>query len=543
MRLILIPAISLLAACAPENAPPVEEEAITVTYPETRRTDVTDTYFEQTVADPYRWLEDDLSDDTADWVKRQNQVTFSYLEQIPFRARVNEMLADMWNYEKESAPFREGDYLYFYRNDGLQNQDVVYRRDAEGSEEVFLDPNTFSDDGTTSLSLLSFSRDGSLAAYAVSEGGSDWRKVIVINAETGEQLEDPLTDVKFSGISWYKNAGFYYSKYEKPEGSELSEKVDQHLLYYHAVGTSQADDVLVFGGTEAEKHRYVFAEVSEDDRYLFISGAQSTSGNTFYVRDLADPDSLLITVQDEPIADVSALDNEGSTLFLYTNREAPNGRVIKVDASEPTPESWEDVIAETDYVLSPSTGGGYFFARYMIDAITRIYQVDKNGEQVREVVLPGPGTASAPSGKQDETVLYYSFTNYMTPSTIYAFDTEVGESSVYRASAADFNPDDYESHQVFFDSKDGTRVPMIITHKKGIELNGNNPTILYGYGGFDISLTPEFSITNAVWMKLGAFTPCRIFAAVASTAKTGTWPVPKHTSRTCSMTLLRPANT
>ncbi|RUO63161.1 prolyl oligopeptidase family serine peptidase [Pseudidiomarina insulisalsae] len=509
-HLITLASVAVLAACSPQQESSdtdVAEKTTTVNtqinYPVTFRGNVTDTYFDTVVADPYRWLEDDRSEETEAWVKAQNEVTFSYLEQIPYREEIEDRLSAMWNYEKVSAPFKEGDYTYFYKNDGLQDQYVVYRTDAEGNTEVFLDPNTFSEDGTTSLASLSFSKDGSLAAYAISEGGSDWRKIIIIDAETKEQLEPALVDVKFSGISWYGNEGFYYSSYDKPEGSELSAKTDQHKLYYHELGTAQADDPVIFGGTEAQKHRYVGGSVSEDDNYLFISAAISTSGNKLFMKDLTAPDSELVTILDHTDSDTYVLDNKGSKLYLVTDLEAPNKRVVTVDAANPTPENWENFIPETEHVLSIATGAGYLFAEYMVDAISKVEQYAYDGTKVRNVELPGVGSVSSFGGKEEAEEIYYTFTNYNTPGTIYRFAPETGESTVYEKSKADFDSDAYVSKQVFYTSKDGTQVPMIITHKKGMELDGSNPTMLYGYGGFNVSLTPSFSITNALWLEMG----------------------------------------
>ena len=412
----------------------------------------------------------------------------------------------MWNYEKVGAPFKEGDYTYFRKNDGLQNQFVIYRYktgEDPSSAEVFLDPNTFKEDGTISLSGLSFSEDGKTAAYSISEGGSDWRKVLVMNTETKEIIEDTLNDIKFSGLSWRSNEGFYYSSYDKPKGSELSAKTDQHKLYYHKLGTPQSEDKLVFGGTPAEKHRYVNGYVTEDNKYLVVSASVSTSGNKLFIKDLEKPASGFVTILDHTDSDTYVLENDGSKLYLVTNLNAPNQKIVTVDASDPRPENWVDFLPETENVLSPSSGGKYIFAEYMVDAVSKVFQYDMDGNLVREIELPGIGSAGGFGAKKDETELYYSFTNYVTPGSIYKFNMETGESEIYSKPEIDFNPDDYESKQVFYSSKDGTRIPMIITHKKGVKLNGKNPTILYGYGGFNISLTPGFSITNAVWMEQG----------------------------------------
>lgn len=494
---------SAVATVTDNNSPQGEGLSYSVDYPVTQSGDVLDTYFGVEVADPYRWLEDDRSEETAEWVKVQNAVTFDYLAKIPHRARLKQRLEEMWNYEKVSAPFTEGDYTYFYKNDGLQDQYVVYRQKGDAEAEVFLDPNKFSDDGTTSLAQLSFSKDGSIAAYSISEGGSDWRKIRIIDVVSRQPLEKPLVDVKFSGISWKGQEGFYYSSYDKPEGSELTAKTDQHKLYYHKLGQPQANDELVFGGTADQKRRYISGVVTEDDRYLLISGAISTSGNDLFLKDLSQPDSELVTILDHTDSDTSLVDNVGSKLFLQTNLNAPNQKVITVDVSQPTPENWVDLIPETENVLIPSAGGGYFFAEYMVDAVSRVFQYDYAGKQLREIKLPGFGSASSLDGKKEDKTLYYSFTNYKTPSTIYAFDVDAGESSVYRKSGAKFDSNEYVSDQVFYQSKDGTRIPMIITYKKGTLLSGKNPTILYGYGGFNISITPSFSIANAVWMEEG----------------------------------------
>jgi prolyl oligopeptidase len=470
-------------------------------YPLTRKGDKIDVYFETKVADPYRWLEDDRSIETSDWVKAQNQVTFGYLSTIPYRNTIKERMEKLWNYEKVSAPFKEGKYTYYYKNNGLQNQSVLYRKDASGNEELFLDPNTFSKDATTSLADISFSKDGSLCAYSISEAGSDWRKVIFINAETKQTITDKLIDVKFSGLSWKGNEGVYYSSYDKPKGSELSAKTDQHKLYFHRLGTNQSDDQLIFG--DKEKRRYVGGSVSDDNRYLFITAANATSGNELYVQDLTKSGAEIKSIHSGFEYDVRVLDNVGTQLYLITNLGAPNKRIVTVDVNSPSVSNWKDCIAETEQVLSPSTGGGFIFANYMKDAVSVVKQFDYKGKLVREIQLPGLGTATGFSGKNEDEVLYFSFTNYVTPTTTYQFSPAEGKSSIYVQPKVDFISDNYTSKQVFYTSKDGTKVPMIITYKKGTPLNGKNPTILYGYGGFNISLTPSFSIANAVWLEMG----------------------------------------
>ena len=472
-----------------------------IIYPETKKVDIEDNYFGTVVADPYRWLEDDNSDETSAWVEAQNKVTFAYLNRIPYRDEIKARLTEMWNYEKYTAPFKEGVYTYFYKNDGLQNQYVVYRQKDGGEPEVFLDPNKFSDDGTTSLSTLSFSDDGSMAAYAISEGGSDWRKVIVMDAVSKEIIGDTIKDVKFTDLAWKANEGIYYSSYDKPEGSELSAKTDHHKLYFHRLGISQEDDELVFGADV--KRRYVGGSVTEDGKYLVITAAISTTGNELYIKDLSKPGSKLVPVVDNFDNDHFIIDNEGSKLFIVTNLDAPNRRIITVDAGDPGVENWIDFIPETENVLIPSTGSGYFFAHYMIDAISKVMQYNNKGEMIREIQLPGLGSASGFSGKKEDQELYFTFTNYITPGTIYSLNPASGETEVYKKPIVDFNSEDYESEQIFYESKDGTKIPMIITYKKGTEMNSTNPTMLYGYGGFNISVTPSFSITNALWLEMG----------------------------------------
>ena len=504
MKKIVLPTLLALALMAcNENS---KEVSSNLEYPETQKGDVVDTYFGTEVADPYRWLEDDYSEETKAWVKDQNKFTFDYLDQIPYRKDIEKRLKELWNYEKVSAPFVRGDYTYFYKNDGLQNQSVLYRfknDEDPDSAEVFLDPNTFSKEGTTSLDALSFTEDGKMAAYTISEGGSDWRKLIVLDTETKEEVGDTLIDIKFSGVSWKGNEGFYYSSYDKPEGSELSEKTDQHKLYYHKLNTPQSDDEVIFGGTEEEKHRYVSGYVTRDNNYLVISASISTSGNKLFIQDLKNPNSELVTIMATDESDTNIMDNEGTKLYLVTNLNAPNRRVVTTDVSNPTPEHWVDFIPETEHVLNPSIAGEYFFANYMEDATSTVKQYDREANLIREIELPGVGTASGFGAKKEETELYYSFANYITPGSIYKLDLDSGISELYYQPSIDFDSEDYESKQVFYTSKDGTKVPMIITHKKGIELNGTNPAILYGYGGFNISLTPSFSVANAVWMENG----------------------------------------
>lgn len=472
-------------------------------YPYTKKIDVSDSYFGTTIKDPYRWLEDDRAEDTKAWVESQNKLTQDYLGKIPFRQSIKTRLETLWNYEKYSAPFKEGEYTYFYKNDGLQNQYVLYRQKANREPEVFLDPNTFSKDASTSLAGIEFTKDGSMAAYQISEGGSDWRKVIIINTSDLSKIGDTLINVKFSGLAWKGNEGFYYSSYDKPEeGSQLSGLTQFHKLFYHKLNSPQSEDKMIFGGSQTPR-RYIFAFLTEDERFLTISAAESTTGNELYIQDLSKPGSPITKIINDFKGEHSILDNHGSKLYIYTNLNAPNYKLVTVDVSNPTPENWKDLIPETENVLSPSTGGGRIFANYLKDATSLVLQYDIAGNLERTITLPGVGTASNFSTKKDEKELYYTFTSYIYPPTIFKYLIAYGQSMEYKKSGVKFDPTKFESKQVFYTSKDGTKIPMIITHKKGIEMNGKNPTLLYGYGGFSVSLTPAFSVSNIILLEQG----------------------------------------
>ena len=473
-------------------------------YPFTRSVDVKDVYFGTEVSDPFRWLEDDQSEETKAWVIEQNKCTNDYLDKIPFRAAIQERLFKLMDYEKFSQPFKEGKYTYFYRNTGLQNQSVLYRqRSADEEAEVFLDPNTFSADASDALAGISFSKDGSLAAYRISKGGSDWTRVVVIDTETKQPTGDVIHNVKFSGIAWYGNTGFYYSTYEQPrDGSQLSARTDQHKLYFHELGKTQEEDQLVFG--DQVQRRYIGAGVTEDERYLVISAANTTSGNELYIKDLSQPEAAIVTVIDNLEKNHEVLLHENGKLYIYTNLDAANGRIVTVDPQQPGPEHWQELIPETENVLTPSTGAGKIFANYLQDAISMVQQYSLDGILEKEIELPGPGTAVGFHSKKEERTLYYTFTSYIFPATIFSYNVLTGQSELYRKSGVDFDPSGYESNQVFYTSKDGTRVPMIITHKKGLERNGKNPTVVYGYGGFNVNLTPAFSNSIVVLLEQGA---------------------------------------
>lgn len=490
--------VVLLASCSK----PAEPES-TSGYPVSKKLDTVDTYFGESVADPYRWMENDTSKDVADWVADENKVTFGFLDKIPYRTQIKERLEALNDYEKLGSPFKRGEYIYYFKNSGLQNHSVLYRRQGEQAEpEVFLDPNVFSKDGTTRLGGLSFSKDGSRMAYQVSRGGQDWTDAIVIDAITKKVLEDTIRNIKFSDIAWKGNDGYYFSTYEKPKGSQLSAKTQSHKLYYHQVGTPRSQDKLVFGD-DKDPRRYVGAGLTEDERFLVVTAAISTTGNELYIQDLRDPKGKLVTVVDNFDNTHNVIANEGSRILVETNLNAPNNRVVEFDFANAGRDNWKNVIPETESVLSSGTGGGYLFADYTVDVKSQIKQYDLKGKFVRQVELPGIGSAGGFSAKEGDKELYYSFTSFTYPTTIFKFDIASGKSTLYSKPKVDFNPDDYETRQVFYTSKDGTKVPMFIVFKKGLELNGKNPTWLYAYGGFNISLTPGFSPSRILWLENG----------------------------------------
>ncbi|MHA6696702.1 prolyl oligopeptidase family serine peptidase [Chryseobacterium sp. A321] len=493
--LVMTSGVAFLTSCTAQTS----SGENTTMYPETKKTDVVDVYFGQNVADPYRWLEDDMATDTQAWVQSQAAYTDRYLSKIPFRQDIKNQLKEIWNYERVGAPYKEGDYTYFSKNDGLQAQSVIYRTDKDGKTEVFLDPNTFSKDGTTSLAGLSFNKSGKLAAYSISEGGSDWNKIIILDVDKNQVIDQTIQDVKFSGASWLGEEGFFYSSYDKPEGSALSAKTDTHKVYFHKLGTDQKNDELIIGG-EDFKRRYMNVGVSDDQQYLILSAANATNGNELYIKKIGSK-SDFTPIQTGYDYNTNFIDSKGDTLYLLTDKGAPNQRVVTANINTPT--KWTDLIKETSDVLGISTGGGNLFASYIKDAVSVVKQYDYTGKLIREITLPGKGSAGGFYGKAEDKDLYYSFSNYITPGTTYKFNVASGKSEVYYKPNVKFDADNYVSEQVFYTSKDGTKVPMIISYKKGLKMDGKNPTILYGYGGFNVSLTPGFSVVNAVWMDNG----------------------------------------
>jgi prolyl oligopeptidase len=490
---------SLILSCSPKT-----DQVQVSTYPTTMKVDQVDTVSGVAIADPYRWLENDTSKATADWVTAQNDVTFGYLKHIEYRDAIRKRLDEVQNYERLGAPVRQGEYYYYSKNSGLQNQNVQYRRKGEsGQEELFVDPNTFSTDGTKALAGTSFSSDGSLVVLLIQESGSDFRKAVVMKAAEKTIIEDTLTYLKFTGIAWKGNDGFYYSSYGKPEGTQLSGLTQFHRLYYHKLGTPQSSDEMIFGG-EKTPRRYIGAGLTEDERFLVVSAATSTTGNELYVQDLKNPKGKLVTVVGNFDNNHNVVDNDGSTLIIQTDLKAPNNKIIAVDFSKPGVENWKDIVPETKNAMQGvNTAGRKMFVNYLKDASTYVRQFDYKGNAERDIELPGIGAAGGFGGRVDDSQVYYTFTSFTTPASIYKYDLASGKSELYRRPTVDFNPDGYETKQVFYTSKDGTKVPMFIVHKKGIELNGKNPTWLYAYGGFGVSLTPSFSTSRIVWLENG----------------------------------------
>jgi prolyl oligopeptidase len=492
---------ALATACGSKTD---EQKTTAGAYPETMKVDQVDTLSGVVVADPYRWLENDTTKETADWVSAENDVTFGYLKTIPFRAAIRTRLDELQNYERLGAPVKHGEFYYYTKNTGLQNHNVIYRKKGEnGTEEIFLDPNTFSADGTTALGGSAYTNDGSMVAILIQEGGSDWRKGVVLNTKDKSVIGDTLRDLKFTGISWKGNEGFYYSSYDKPKGSQLSAKTQQHKLYYHKLGTPQKNDQVIFGG-EGAPRRYVGGGVTEDERFLVISAAISTTGNELYVQDLKAKNSKLVTVVGNVDQNHGLIDNDGSKLIIQTDLNAPNGRIVVVDAANPGVENWKDIVPESENAMTGvSTAGKKMFVDYLKDASTQVKQFDYTGKLEREIELPAIGSAGGFNGEQEDKEVYYTFTSFTTPASIYKLDIATGKSTLYAEPKVDFDGANYEIKQVFFTSKDGTRIPMFIVHKKGLELNGKNPTMLYAYGGFGVSLSPNFSTSRLVWLENG----------------------------------------
>ncbi|MBL8203462.1 MAG: S9 family peptidase [Blastocatellia bacterium] len=483
-------------------------------YPKAKKVDHVDEYHGTKVADPYRWLENPDAEDSRAWIEAQNKLTFGFLDQIPERQQIKERLTKLWDYEKYSSPFKEGGRYFFYKNDGLQNQSVLYTANSlEGAPRVLLDPNTLSKDGTVALSGLAISHDGKLMAYALAAAGSDWQEWKVRDVQTGKDLDDHLKWSKFSGAAWTKNEkgdhkGFYYSRYDEPnEKTKLEDANYFHKLYYHRIGTKQSDDVLVYERKDQKEWGFD-GKVTDDGRYLIISVWRGTDPkNLVFYQDLKTKGAKVVELIKDFDAAFSFIGNDGPVFYFRTDLSAPRGRIMAIDARKPEREHWKELVPQSAETIDSESGvnliNDQFIVPYLKDARSQIKVFDLNGKLVREIGLPGLGTATNLSGKRKDKELFYVFTGFTAPGTVYGVDLTTGKSFVFRAPKVDFNPNDYETKQVFYASQDGTKVPMFITHKKGLKLDGTNPTYLYGYGGFNVSLTPAFSIGNLVWMEMG----------------------------------------
>ena len=494
--------VAVSASCSAPSPVPM-------TYPTSKKVDQVDIYHGVSVADPYRWLEDDRSAETAAWVEAQNAVTFAHLDTIPFRSKLTSRVEQLFNYPKFSEPFRRGNTYFFSKNDGLQNQAVVYRQQGlDGTPEVLLDPNTLSPDGTTKLSVFAVSTDGRLAIYGLSEGGSDWLEYRVLDVATKRPLADVVEWVKVSGAAWAGN-GFFYSRYPASDkGKDLSEKNVDHQVFYHRVGTPQSADELVFSDP-ANPERFHTVEVTEDERFLILTVSdrgKGKKGNAVYFRDLASPSKTFTSIVDEIGDDTfHVVDNVGDRFLIYTDRKAPNGRVFLFDPKTPAESAWRDILPERAEPLDGvATGGGKLFASYLKDVTSRSYVFDLSGKQEHEIALPGPGAVSGMGGRRDDREVFYTFTSFNYPPTIFRYDVASRQSSIFRSvDIPGFAADAYDVKQVFVTSNDGTQVPMFLTYKKGLALNGANPTLMYGYGGFNITLTPAFSALRIALLEQG----------------------------------------
>ncbi len=475
-----------------------------IKYPVTKKINQVDDYFGTKVEDPYRWLEDDNSNETKAWVEEQNKVTNAYLSAIPFRDKVKKRLEEMWNYAKYSSPFKEGKYYYFYKNDGLQNQAVLYRQvGLNGTPEVFIDPNTMSKDGTASPGVPSFTKRAKYCCYLLSQSGSDWQEAYVMDVESKQLLADKIQFIKFSGISWKGNDGFYYSRYPAgDESKKLSGKNEFHKLYYHKIGTPQNADVLVYEDT-VHPQMTISGDLTEDERFLIISKSEGTSGEEIWVKDMTTNSAFTLLIKGFD-NEANVINNDGDRLLVKTNIDAANYKVVSIDPKNPAKENWLEIIpVRTKLLQSTATAGGKLLLSYLEDATSKVYQCDIKGKLEREIALPGIGTATGFGGKKEDKEIFYSYTSFNTPNTIYEYGIATGKSKLFRRPEVKINPEDYITVQSFFKSKDGASVPMFITYKKGLQLNGNNPTLIYGYGGFNIPLTPAFSISNAFFLEQG----------------------------------------
>ncbi|HKK89483.1 MAG TPA: prolyl oligopeptidase family serine peptidase [Saprospiraceae bacterium] len=502
----VLAAISIFLGCDGQKTGDMANKysKMTKDYPDTKKVEVTENYHGQEVSDPYRWLEVDTAAEVEDWVDRQNEVTFSYLEEIPYRSKIEERYREIFNYEKRSAPYKAGDYYFFYKNDGLQNQAVIYRQKGlEGEPEVFIDPNEASDDGTVDINIRSVSPDDKYVVISKQEAGSDWAQLKVLEVNSGEDIGDELNWTKFTSIAW-KNDGFYYSRYPKPaEGTEYSKANEYHSIYYHKLGDSQEKDKLIYRN-ELKPKMYHWATTTEDEKYLIMSASTGTDGyETFYL-DLDDPSADFVKLFSGFKHKNTVVDHKEGDFYVLTDIDAPNYRLVKFPVNNPEKENWKDIIAENEHLLqSVNTAGGKLFAVYIQDVTNRAYQMNYDGSSVEEITLPGTGSLSGLGGKKEDEFVFYTFTSFLNPGNIYKYDIASNSSDIFWSPELAIDLNEFVEKQVFYTSKDGTKVPMFIVHKKGLELNGNNPALLYGYGGFNVSLTPSFSTSRLILLENG----------------------------------------
>lgn len=481
-----------------------QPKTVPANIPVTRKSDHIDTYFGKQVADPYHWLENDNSEETKAWVQSENKVTWTYLEQIPYREQIRKRITELYNYPRSSAPYRKGEYYFYTKNDGLQPQSIYYyQKGLTGAPAVFIDPNTLNASGTTAVNLIGFSNDRKYVAYTVANAGSDWQTIFVKEIATNKVLTDKLEWTKFSGAAWYKN-GFFYSRYAEPlQGTELSQANQYQKVYYHKLGDPQSADQLIYADKD-HPQRYVNAQTTEDEKFLVLNIAEGTDGTEVLYRDLRSQDQTFHKLLEGFKFNYNVLDDEGENFIVHTNNGAANYKVILLDPKNPQEGNWKTLIAEKPELLQNVwTAGGKLFTEYLKDATSRVYQYNRQGKPEHEVSMPGFGTVAGFSGEKNDVDVFYSFTSFTTPATIYKYNITAGESSMFQKPALKFNPDDYETKQVFYPSKDGTKIPMFLVYKKGIKLDGNNPTMLYGYGGFNIALTPNFNASRMVLLENG----------------------------------------
>jgi len=504
-KINVVAILSTIIAC---NNAEQKEEQKTIVYPVTKKVDTIDTYFGTKIADPYRWLEDDRSAETEAWVKEQNKTTFDYLAAIPFRDKIKNRLTQIWNFEKRSAPFKKGKNYFFYKNDGIQNQSVLYVQESlNGTPKVLLDPNTLAADGTVSLGGLAVSKDGKYLAYSINRAGSDWSEIYVMEIGSGKKLQDEIKWVKFSDIAW-KGDGFYYSAYDAPKGgSELSNKNEYHKVFYHRLGDAQTKDALIYED-KAHPLRNFSAGITDDQNLLLLYGSESTSGTTLAVKDLRKPNAPFVWLVSNFENNYGVVHNEGNKIYVITDKGAPKYQLLEIDITgKPdfeSPSGWKKVIPESNDLLeSVSLCNGKFVAKYLKDVTTRLYVFSMDGKKESEIQLPGICKVDAFDSDKDDSLAFFSYNTFTAPASIYKYNIVTNKMDVWFKPTIDFKSEEFETKQVFYTSKDGTKIPMFITHKKGITLDGSNPCFLFGYGGFNSYYSPEFRIDRAVFLENG----------------------------------------